>query len=78
MTELTELVRWMHLEPVIQSEVSKKEKKKYHILMHIYIYIYIYMESRKIVLINQFGGSQQRCRHTERTCGHGEGEGGIN
>jgi len=24
------------LEPVIQSEVSQKEKNKYHILMHIY------------------------------------------
>ena len=25
----------MNLEPVIQSEVSQKEKNKYHILMHI-------------------------------------------
>ena len=30
------LMRWMNLEPVIQSEVSQKEKNKYHILMHIY------------------------------------------
>jgi len=30
------LMRWMNLEPVIQSEVSQKEKDKYHILMHIY------------------------------------------
>ena len=30
------LRRWMNLEPVIQSEVSQKEKDKYHILMHIY------------------------------------------
>ena len=29
-------MRWMHLEPIIQSEVSQKEKDKYHILMHIY------------------------------------------
>ena len=29
-------VRWMNLEPVIQSKVSKKEKSKYHILMHIH------------------------------------------
>ena len=29
------LVRWMNLEPVIQNEVSQKEKNKY-ILMHIY------------------------------------------
>ena len=36
------LVRWMNLELIIQSEVSQKEKDKYHILMHIY-------ESRKTV-----------------------------
>ena len=29
------VVRWMELESVIQSEVSQKEKKKYHILTHI-------------------------------------------
>ena len=28
------LMRWMNLEPIIQSEVSPKEK--YHILTHIY------------------------------------------
>ena len=30
------LMRWMNLEPIIQSEVSQKEKDKYHILLHIY------------------------------------------
>ena len=30
------LMRSMNLEPIIQSEVSQKEKDKYHILMHIY------------------------------------------
>ena len=30
------LVRWMNLEPIIQTEVSQKEKDKYHILTHIY------------------------------------------
>ena len=29
-------MRWMKLEPVIQSEVSQKEKDKYCILTHIY------------------------------------------
>ena len=29
-------VRWMNLEPIIQSEVSQKEKDKYHILTHIF------------------------------------------
>ena len=40
-------MRWMNLEPIIQSEVSQKEKDKYHILT----YIYIYMESKKMALI---------------------------
>ena len=30
------VVRWMHLESVIQSEVSQKEKNKYCMLTHIY------------------------------------------
>ena len=30
------LMRWMKLEPVIQSEVSQKEKHQYSILTHIY------------------------------------------
>ena len=29
------LMRWMNQEPIIQSEVSQKEKDKYHIVMHI-------------------------------------------
>jgi len=30
------LMRWMKPEPIIQSEVSQKEKQQYSILMHIY------------------------------------------
>ena len=30
------LMRWMNLEPIIQSEVSQKEKHQYSILMHVY------------------------------------------
>ena len=30
------LLRWMNLEPIIQREVSQKEKHQYSILMHIY------------------------------------------
>ena len=30
------LVRWMTQEPIIQNEVSQKEKHQYSILMHIY------------------------------------------
>ena len=30
------LMRWTKLEPIIQSEVSQREKHQYNILMHIY------------------------------------------
>ena len=30
------LMRWMKLQPIIQSEMSQKERYKYHVLMHIY------------------------------------------
>ena len=48
---LTESVveRCLNLEPVIQSEVSQKEKNKYHIQI-------ICIESRKMVLMNPFAG----------------------
>ena len=52
-------MRWMNLEPIAQSEVSQKEKDKYHILTH------IYMESRKMVLKNLLTGQQWRNRHRE-------------
>ena len=43
------LMRRMNLEHIIQSEVSQKEKDKYHILTHIY-------DSRKMVMKNLFTG----------------------
>ena len=30
------LMRWMNLEPIVQSQVSQKEKDKYNVLTHIY------------------------------------------
>ena len=30
------LIKWVNLEPIIQSEVSQREKDKYCILIHIY------------------------------------------
>ena len=30
------LMRWMNLEPIIESEVSQQEKEKHCILMHMY------------------------------------------
>ena len=52
------LIRWVNLESIIPSEVSQKEKDKYHILIPI-------MESRKVVLKNLFTGQQRRNRHRE-------------
>ena len=45
-------MRWMNLEPIIQSEMSQKEKDKYHILS------YIYTEARRMVLKNLLAGQQ--------------------
>ena len=63
-------MRWMNLEPIIQSEVSQKEKDKYRILMHIY-------EIHKNGTEEFISGQQWRNRHGEYTYGHGErgGEG---
>ena len=33
-------MRWMKLEPIIQSEVSQKEKYQYSILTHTYMWTY--------------------------------------
>ena len=51
----------MKLEPVIQSEVNKKEKSKCCILTHMY---------GKMVLMSLFAGQEWRCRHREQTFGH--------
>ena len=32
------LMRWMKLEPIIQSEVNQKEKHQYSVLTYIYIW----------------------------------------
>ena len=61
------LMRLMNLEPIIQREVSQKEKDKYWLLKHIY-------GSRKMVPKNSFVGQQWRNRHKEQTYGHREGE----
>ena len=47
---------WMDVEPVIQSEVSKKEKNKYCMLTHIYRIF------RKMTLKNQIGRASCRER----------------
>ena len=57
------LMRWMKLEPIIQSEVSQKEKHQYSILIH------IYMEFRKMVTMTLYARQQKRHRYKEQTFG---------
>ena len=55
------LMRWMKLEPIIQSEVSQKEKHQYNILIN------IYMEFRKMVTITLYVRQIKRHRYKEQT-----------
>ena len=61
----------MDLETVIQSEVSQKEKNKYHILTHV-------CGTQKMVQMNRFAEQKLRYRCREQTYGHqgGKVEGG--
>ena len=63
-------MKYLNVKPTAQSEVSRKEKNKYHMLT----YIYIYMGSRKMVLMNLCAGQQWRHRHRGQTYGHSVGE----
>ena len=54
------LMRWMKLEPIIQSEVSQKDKDQYSILTH------ICMEFRKMVTITLYAKQKKRHRCTEQ------------
>ena len=64
------VVRQMNLQPVIQSEVSQKDKK------YIYCILTTYIESRKILQTNLFIGKNWRCKHREWTCGNSRGRRG--
>ena len=62
------LMRWMNLEPIIQNEVSQKEKHQYSIRT------YIYMQFRKMVMMTLYARQQKRHRCIEQTftfCGRG-------
>ena len=52
------LMRWIKLEPIIESEVSQKEKQQYSILMHIY-------EFRKMVMMTLYLRQQKRHKYKE-------------
>ena len=60
----------MKLEPIIQSEVSQKDKDQYSIVTH------IYMEFRKMVMISLYAEQKKRHRCKEQTfvlCGRRRG-----
>ena len=68
-------MRWMNLEPIIQSEVSQKEKDKYHILTHIqnvekwYLKIYLQGSNGETDMENRLvdmGKGEERVRCMER------------
>ena len=44
------VARWMNLEPIMQSEVSQKEKNRYHIFTHMF-----YLDCKEIKPINPKG-----------------------
>ena len=56
------LMRWMKLEPIIQSEVNQKEKHQYSILTHIYGF-------RKMMMITLYARQHKRHRCTEQSFG---------
>ena len=69
------LMRWMKLEPIIQSEVSQKEKHQYSTYME---FIRIYMEFRKMVTITLYVRQQKRYRDNKQNLDSvREGEGGV-
>ena len=64
-------MRWMKLEPYIQSEVSQKEKQQYSILTHIYGF-------RKMVMMTLYERQQKKHRCKEQILDSvEEGEGGM-
>ena len=56
------LMRWMKLEPIIQSEVSQKDKHQYSIVKHIY-------RLKKMVMITLYIRQKKRHRCMEQTFG---------
>ena len=64
------LMKWMNLEPIIQSEVSQKEKDKYCILTH----IYGIQKDGTDEFICRVAMEKQTNRHGEHTYGQGSGQ----
>ena len=63
------LMRWLKLEPIIQSEVSQKENTNI-------VYSRVYVEFRKMVIITMYARQQKRQKCIEQSfglCGRGRG-----
>ena len=63
------LMRWMKLEPIIQSEVSQKEKHQYSILTY-------NAKFRKMIMMILYARQQKRHRYKEQAfglCGRRQG-----
>ena len=68
-------MRWMKLEPIIQSEVSQKEKHQYSILTHIYG---IYKDDMVMIILYVRQQKRHRCiAQTFGFCGRGRGWGDL-
>ena len=63
------LMRWMKLEPIIQSEVSQRNTNT--------VYKCIYMEFRKMVMMTIYARQQKRDVKNRLLDSVGEGEGGM-
>jgi len=63
------LMRWMNLEPIIQSEVSQKEKDKYCILKYIYIWN---LEKRYLRIYSQGNNGERDIENGLMDIGKGE------
>ena len=61
-------LRCIDLKPVIQSEVSQRERNKYHIFTHTHTHTHS-LESRKMVLMNLFAWQELRHRHRKHSRG---------
>ena len=57
------LIRWMKLEPIIQSEGRQKETRQYSTQTH------IYMEFRKMAMMTLYAREQKRHRCIEESFG---------
>ena len=60
-------MRWMKLEPIIQSEVSQKEKHQYSISVHVYEIFSACIW--KMVTMALYMRQQKRHRYKEQTFG---------